>query len=48
LRGVFAHSGPIITVIARDEAKVARSLGEPSREDAKVVTDSREIPLDAA
>jgi len=47
-RGIIADSGPIITIIARDEAKVARSLGEPAPEDAKVVTSSREIADDAA
>jgi len=40
LRGIIADSGPNITIIARDEAKVARPLGEPAPDDAKVVTDS--------
>ena len=48
LRGIIADSGPIITIIARDEAKVARQLGEPAPDDAKVVTGYREIPVDAA
>jgi hypothetical protein len=47
-RAILADSGPIITIIARDEAKIARPLGEPAPEDAKVVTGSREIPVDAA
>jgi hypothetical protein len=47
-RSILADSDPIITIIARKEAKVAQPLGEPAPEDAKVVTGSREIPLDAA
>jgi len=46
-RGIIAFSGPIATMIARDEAKVVRSPGEPAPEDAKVLTGSREIPVDA-
>jgi hypothetical protein len=43
---ILADSGPIITITAREEAKVARPLGEPAPADAKVVTGSREIPAD--